>query len=98
MCTVTCRCFSMRKRTWEEFPHVHQSDDRDRKCEAERNRRDVRRTDGHCQAIHESVSAAGCEGILRKQAAAQFSIETEIRRSEERRVGKECRSRWTAEH
>jgi len=43
------------------------------------NRRDVRRTDGHCQAIHESVSAAGCEGILREQAAAQFSIETESR-------------------
>src|SRR5437870_9564394 len=58
---------------------MFESDDRDGGCEAERNRRDVRRTNGYGQAIRKSVSAAGCEGILRKQAAAQFSIEIEIR-------------------
>ena len=31
-------------------------------------------------------------------ATADFSSEVQIRRSEERRVGKECRSRWSPYH
>src|SRR5690554_7606437 len=43
--------------------------------------------------IHESVAPKGDEPVILKNYPNSF-LKTNLKRSEERRVGKECRSRW----
>src|SRR5690554_1630039 len=43
--------------------------------------------------IHESVAPKGDEPVILKNYPNSF-LKTSLKRSEERRVGKECRSRW----
>src|SRR5439155_4733595 len=47
--------------------------------------------------VHQSTEA-GAVGYLLKQAAVTDLVKAIRERSEERRVGKECRSRWSRYH
>src|SRR5258708_35996312 len=55
----------------------------------------VANQDARLEALHEGVvaAAAGCTGLRRQLDRAHQAA-----RSEERRVGKECRSRWSPYH
>ena len=53
----------------------------------------------------DTLEEYGCERIFSEKASGRKNIRTELdkcldylRRSEERRVGKECRSRWSPYH
>ena len=52
-------------------------------------------TEGHPDKICDQISDAILDEILTHDPDARVACET---RSEERRVGKECRSRWSPHH
>src|SRR5437867_4717716 len=62
--TRTSAGFSARRERRMELPDVHESDDREWDGEAERNRPDISRADGHGEEIHESVSGLWSERFL----------------------------------
>ena len=58
-------------------------------------------TEGHPDKIADQISDAVLDAIIAKDATARVACETLVTtyvRSEERRVGKECRSRWSPYH
>ena len=50
----------------------------------------------YAQDIRRAAAGSRCLGERSRRLALQHSID--LRRSEERRVGKECRSRWSPYH
>ena len=49
-------------------------------------------------ALKENVKAKHCQGKKRKRFSSFLQNLSRASRSEERRVGKECRSRWSPYH
>src|SRR5450432_2707905 len=60
-----------------ELPHVHQPNDRHGDGEAEGDRADVWRADGHREAVREAVPRPWSQRVLRAPVAPQFGIRAE---------------------
>ena len=54
-------------------------------------------TEGHPDKVADRISDAVLDACLQQDPASRVACETPGR-SEERRVGKECRSRWSPYH
>ena len=61
-------------------------------------REGLKRTGGYCPCRRERTEATKCMCQEFKDQIADPNFEGYCHRSEERRVGKECRSRWSPYH
>ena len=59
---------------------------------------DIERYRGVIPAFYASYDEAGQVSGERTRALARHLVNKGVKRSEERRVGKECRSRWSPYH
>src|SRR3712207_9251019 len=55
-------------------------------------------TEGHPDKICDQISDSILDALLAVDPKSRVAVETLVTRSEERRVGKECRSRWSPYH